>query len=102
MSEMRLIEETVARCVSIMVYYLGSGRSTQSRGVMTNEVQSIARWATGLGLSSQAIHERIVRPVKAELIARYGSEVGERLYNEFLRVFESVNKPTPVLRPSLV
>jgi hypothetical protein len=91
----REVEEMIARCVSIMVFYRNCGRSTQSKAGMAAEIRAVAgcvkEWHPAGGV---IMH--ILDSVKAELIARYGHELGVRLDDEFYRAFEGETKPKAI------
>jgi hypothetical protein len=42
MATNREVEEMIARCVSILVLYRNSGKTTQSRGQMAAEIRAVA------------------------------------------------------------
>ncbi len=86
----RQIRETVARCVSTMVFYHNGERSRDTAELMTVEIQVIAGFVEEWGFDAAEINARVFRPVESELIARYGHEVGPRMLGEFIDAFESV------------
>jgi hypothetical protein len=86
----RQVRETVARCVSTMVYYHNSERCRETAGQMAAEVQVIAGFVEEWGFDAAKINARVFRPVEDELIARYGHEVGPRMLGEFIDAFESI------------
>lgn len=86
----RQIQETVARCVSTMVYYHNCERSRKAVEQMTVEIQLIAGFVGESGFNVAEINSRIFRPVEVELIVRYGHEVGPRMLAEFIEAFEGV------------
>ncbi|MDR3632870.1 MAG: hypothetical protein P4L84_03485 [Isosphaeraceae bacterium] len=96
----REVEETIARCVGIMVFYRNSGRTTQSKSRMAAEIREVGgcvrEWH-----STNGVVGRIVDSVKAELIARYGHELGVRLDGEFYMAFEGEAVPIPIRTPSM-
>ncbi len=54
---------------------------------MVAETQAHAAWIWDLGMRPDETIGHILRPVEAELIARYGHDVGGRLNREFLKAF---------------
>src|SRR4051812_42543057 len=94
MSIERQVQETIAQCVGIGVFYhnLG-GLTTKTRAMMLAEFRTVAAKVKELGLGPKATGERLLGPVEAELIARYGIEVGRKINAEFLRAFEEVIVP---------
>jgi hypothetical protein len=88
MSNERQVRETVARCVSIIVYYHNCGRAPKTTTAMIADVRAVADLVARLELGTDEIDELILRPVEAELRARYGHELGFRLNNEFVGAFE--------------
>lgn len=83
MSTERQLQEAVARCVSLAVYYRNAPRSPKARAMMAEEVHAVAGWVKQLGLKG----ERILPPLEAELLARYGPEEGARIRSEFAKAF---------------
>jgi hypothetical protein len=88
MATERQIQETIARCVSCMDFYVNSYETRWSRAVMSAEIQTVASLVTQWGWSSQATDDSILGPVQAELIARYGPEAGGILNTEFVGAFQ--------------
>jgi hypothetical protein len=98
MTTERQVQETIARCVSAMVYYHNRGRYRENEDRMIAEVQLAAGFVEELGLSRVGADRRIIRPVEAELIARYGYEVGPRLAAQFVGAFEGLQMHKGVRR----
>ncbi len=96
----REVEEMIARCVGIMVFYRNSGKTTQSNRRMVAEVRAVAgcvkEWHPADG-----VVRRILDSVKAEMIVRYGHELGVRLDGEFYTAFEGETMPLPIPSPSM-
>jgi len=90
MATERQIQETIARCVSTVVFFHNSPKTPRMRTMMVAEVQAVARSVEELGM---AMDERILLPVESELLARYGQEVGRRLNAEFARAFKGSAMP---------
>ena len=82
------IQEAIARCVSILVCYHNADRSRHTTLTMIAEARAVAAWTRELSLGPGETDERILRPLEAEMIARYGHELGSRLNHEFLKAFE--------------
>jgi len=87
----RQIQETVARCVGIMVSFHNAARTPQAQELMTAEIRimadSVAEWSMGVA----EVDGLILRPVEAELHARYGLELGPRLNRLFLEAFDDLD-----------
>ncbi len=93
MATERQIQETIARCVSIVVFFHNSRKTPKMRTMMVAEVQAVARSAEELGMGGTATDERILLPVESELLARYGAVVGRRLNAEFAKAFKGSAVP---------
>ena len=87
MATERQIRETVARCVSCMVYYVNSGKTPQVKRVMTAELQETAPFITQWGVSDSAIDDSLLGPIEAGLVARYGPVEGLKLSQELAGLF---------------
>jgi hypothetical protein len=92
-SEERPILETIAGCVAIMVNYHNSGPREQATKEMLAEIQAVAKEAEKLSLEIHELAERLFRPVEAELLVRYGHELGVRMNAHFLMAFEGHGMP---------
>ncbi len=95
MATEREIQETVARCVSIMVFYKNGEKTTQATEMMVAEVHAVAGWVRELGLGVGETDARILRAAERELLARYGHEVTPRLYAALLDAFEGPGAAAP-------
>jgi hypothetical protein len=93
MSLERAIEETIARCVSIMVAYYNSGPNERATREMVAEIRAVADAAKAFSLGIRETVDRIVRPVEAEIFVRYGHELGSRLNSQFVIAFERWGEP---------
>ncbi len=93
MATERQIQETIARCVSIVVFFHNSQKTPKMKSMMVAEVRTIAGWAEELGMCGMAADEQILFPVELELIARYGPVVGRRLNAEFAKAFKALAVP---------
>lgn len=85
----RQIQETIARCVSIMVCYHNDERTTETRDMMVADLEQAARLALELGLDPREIEDEILGPVGSELRARYGRAVGAELSAIFEPTFRT-------------
>jgi hypothetical protein len=85
----RPIQETIARCVSIMVAYYNSGPNERATREMIADVRAVAEATKGFSLGIRQTVEQILHPVEAEIFARYGHELGSWLNSQFLTAFES-------------
>jgi hypothetical protein len=93
MNSERAIQETIARCVSIIVAYYNSGPNERATREMIDEIRAVAEDATSFSLGIRETVEQILHPVEAEIFARYGHELGSRLNSQFLMAFESWGAP---------
>jgi hypothetical protein len=82
MSIQRQFQEAVARCVSIMVFYHNSERTPDSLGLMRSEIREVAGLIAALARPDEDPYQ-VDLPVEGELMARYGHEVGPRLFADF-------------------
>jgi hypothetical protein len=90
----REIDETIARCVSIMVCYHKVETDARARASMVTAVQVVAAWALEMNLGSDETAVRILGPVERELLIRYGHESGTRVTATFLRAFGPPTRQT--------
>lgn len=101
MATERDILEMIARCVSIMVFYHNSGKTAHTKDQMAAEIgavaQSVNQWRM-----ADSLRIRILGAVNAEMVARYGSELGVRLDGEFYKAFVEADDPMPTPLPSEV
>lgn len=81
------IEATINQAVGIMVRYQAEKNWRLSRDRMTAEVQAIGGWVNQTGMGPLATDSLILKPISDRLLAVCGSEVGPRLFAEFLRAF---------------
>jgi hypothetical protein len=88
------VQETIARCVSIMVFYHNDHEASDATERMIAEVQLVAGWITEMELSPGGTDWLIFGPLENELYARFGHEVAPRLYAEFIEAIESLNIPS--------
>jgi hypothetical protein len=95
MATERQIQEMIARCVSVVVFYQNGEMTAKTKAMRADEFRTVAGRVRELGLSPGATEERILCPLEAELIARYGPEAGRRLNAEFLKAFEGLDVPIP-------
>jgi hypothetical protein len=86
MATRRQVEETVARCVSLMVCYRNSRGSPRAGALMAADARAVAGWAKE-NIAGGDVDGDILRPVRAELVARYGPVAGAGLYGVFVRAF---------------
>ena len=93
MATEREIQETIARCVSIVVFFQNSQKTSKMKGMMAAEVKAIAGWLEEAGLCGVVIDEQILFPVGSELLIRYGPVIGRRLNAEFARAFKGSVAP---------
>jgi hypothetical protein len=91
MATVREIQETIARCVSVVVFYKNSEKTQRADQLMSEEVQTLAGQVRDLGLDIRKADDLILAPVERELLVRYGHEVAPRLYGKFAEAFDSVS-----------
>ena len=96
MATERQIQETIARCVSIVVFFHNSQKSPKMRSMMVAEVQAIAGWVEELGLCGMATDEQILVPVEWELVARYGPVAGRRAQRRVRQGVQGLGRARPV------
>ncbi|MCA1685022.1 MAG: hypothetical protein LC745_03370 [Planctomycetia bacterium] len=84
----RQVQETIAQCLATMARYHEGGRTRCATTLMIAEVQALAAWVLEMDLREGEAVEVILGPVEAELLARYGSELGVRLSADFHKAFE--------------
>lgn len=96
----RQVQETVARCVSCMVFYVNSGKTRQAKGEMIAEAQAAARLVAQWGLGGRAAEDCFLRPFDAEIVARYGPADGRKLSRDFAEAFNGSSGCEPVLTPA--
>jgi hypothetical protein len=94
------IEQVIARCVGIMVFYRNRGKTTESKAQMAAEIRAVARSVKRWHFDDDVI-ERILDSVKTEMIARFGHELGVRLDDEFYVAFTGEATPVPMRLPSM-
>jgi hypothetical protein len=97
MATERQVQETVAQCVSCMVFYFNSRKSRGVKTAITAEFRDVALLVTGWGLSTSEISFSLLRPIEAELVVRYGTVEGLNLSKEFAEVFNGLTGTGPVL-----
>jgi hypothetical protein len=93
----RQMQETVARCVSIMVFYHNSKKSQRAEMVVVliDDAQAVAGWASEAAMEEPEVRERLFRPVTSELVARYGEDVGMSLSADFQHAFGWTSLDSP-------
>ncbi len=91
----RQIDETIARCVSTMVYLHASGQKARAFDQAAAEIQLIAAWIREMGLEDSEVQDRILDPLEEELCNRYGPELGPRLLGVFLEAYDGFTAVVP-------
>lgn len=92
----RQVQELVARCVSSLVFYVNSGQTRQAQDARAADARAAARLVTRWGMSDRDTAEALLRPVEAEMVARYGRAEGRRLSGEFAATFTRSAGADPV------
>ncbi len=98
MATERQVQETIARCAAIMVYFENSTRSPKTKAMMVAEVHTVAGRILDLGLEAAEAERRILREVKSELLSRYGLPGGGRLNTAFSKAFATASVIRPIPR----
>ncbi len=80
----REIRETIARCVSSIVYYDRCGRTAQAREVFEADVALVREWLDSEGMAGAEVVIQILAPVLSELSDRYESAEAAILHGEFV------------------
>jgi len=89
----RQFQEAVAQCVSIVVFYQNGKRTPQSLGRMRSEIRDVAATVAGMA-DPDEVPYRVDLLVEGELVARYGQELGSRLFADFQKEFQA-GSPVP-------
>ena len=82
------LREVIDRCISLMVAHHEGDRMPEAEAMMAAEMETIAAWVEGMDLGCGDTDRLILEPIEDELVARYGSEAGGRLYADFIEAFE--------------
>lgn len=98
----RQIQETIARCVSCMVFHYNVKKTPKGKAQTVAELGAIAEMVKEFELRAGEVNDRILGPVESELVTRYGREVGGDLYADFAKAFggtrDSGIPPLPAVR----
>ena len=98
----RQLRETIARCVSCMVFHHNVRKTPKGKAQTVAELGAIADMVRDIELRAGEVNDRILGPVEAELVTRYGREVGGDLYADFAKAFggtrDSGIPPLPAVR----
>jgi hypothetical protein len=87
MTQARVLDQIVAGCVAVLVFYHYREKTRATEDVMSQEIQALGELVSGMGLPEVAIEYRVIRPVERELISRYGHELGPRITSQFIDAF---------------
>jgi hypothetical protein len=82
------LHRSIARCLMAMIDYHETRANRGFADRLVDEICAVASDLARSGLLSDESARRIVRPVERELKARYGRELGNWLYIDFIRVFD--------------
>jgi hypothetical protein len=88
MSYEREVDEEVARCVAAIVFYHNSPQSDQNRGVLREDLREVAEWAFDAKLGRNEAVQVLFGPIRADLALRFGDQVGDSLFTDFLVAYE--------------
>lgn len=83
MTDDRQVQEAIARCVLIMVFYHNNERTPDSADRMAAEIRGVAREVAGMGDEADRV---VFRPIGIELMARCGPELRPRVVSEFMSI----------------
>ena len=78
---------TVSSCIATAGFLEGPYRIAKAEAL--GQLHAAAARVGGFGLSFPEVRRRILRPVQAGLISRYGLAEGARLNRQFLVAFEA-------------
>ncbi|WP_435018235.1 hypothetical protein TA3x_000188 [Tundrisphaera sp. TA3] len=84
----RELQETIERCIAIVVYYQSCDRTGEMDDRRTSEVRSLALSLGALGLSAAEAREMVVEPVRRELLERFGPFDGPAVAQIFADAFD--------------
>ncbi|MFO0957412.1 MAG: hypothetical protein U0800_08080 [Isosphaeraceae bacterium] len=82
--------EAAACCVGIMVDFYRHKENSGADLLMMAEIRGIVARIGGLGLAPDQVEELILTPCYSTMLARFGHEVGPRLFDLFLDGFDQV------------
>lgn len=87
-----------ARAIAIM-HICRDGPMASRRAQMTSEIRAVAERFAEAKPGRSATVERVLKPIAAEFVGRYGPEAGSRLNAEFVGAFggRPVSKNPPAL-----
>lgn len=88
MASERTVREVIDRSLAIVGRYHDAGGTDRGRALLYAEVATIVSSLVESRITQAVAEERIVRPVIAAIIARYGQELGRRLHIEYLDNFD--------------
>jgi hypothetical protein len=87
MTQARVLDQIVAGCVAVLVFYHHHEKTQATEDVISQEIQALGELVSGMGLPEDAIECDVIRPVERELIGRYGHELGPRITSLFIDAF---------------
>ena len=82
------LREVIDRCISLMVAHHEDDGIPEAEAMIAAEMETIAARVEGMDLGGGDTDRLILEPIEGELVARYGSETGVRLYAEFIEALE--------------
>ena len=88
MTDERILQEAIARCVSILVFYHNCERTRDSLARAGSEIRAVANQFPTLEISPEEVERKITDSVREEMVLRYGHEVGPRISAQFADAFE--------------
>jgi hypothetical protein len=76
-----------ARCLAVISRSVKEGNTVRANLVMKAEIHKIAREVSHWQLGGEAKARHLLRPMEEVLVSRHGSQVGRRLYWDFVEAF---------------
>jgi hypothetical protein len=70
MATARQIQETVARCVSSMVFYVNSGKTRQAKGAIVAEIRAAVDIVSQWALTSPTTNDSFLHQIDVEMLRR--------------------------------
>ncbi len=80
-------KEIIPRCLAAAIRCVTDGNDQRAKLAMKARFREIAREVSRWQLSGEAKAKQFVRPLEEELVNRFGSLIGRRLYWEFFDAF---------------
>jgi hypothetical protein len=94
----REVQETIARCVSALVFYRNSKKTRVVEEQLDADAGVLAAWVKQAGLTARDVDALVLGPLEAELVARFGAEAGGGLCGVFVKALRrrfATSDPSP-------